>query len=68
MMLQHWYGFPVVVSEFLKNKAMSEEKKGGLGPKFKLILDARTTIYVKTKEALTSWIEKFPKAQVVELY
>jgi hypothetical protein len=45
-----------------------ENKKMELGPKFKLILDARTTIYVKTKEALTNWMEKFPKAQVVELY
>ena len=45
-----------------------ETKKTELGPKFKLILDARTIIYVKTKEALTKWIEKFPKAQVVQLY
>jgi hypothetical protein len=45
----------------------NQEKNTGLGPKFKLILDARTTIYVKTKEALTSWMEKFPKAQVIEL-
>lgn len=45
-----------------------EKKRLELGPKFKLILDARTTIYVKTKEALSSWMEKFPKAQVVELY
>jgi len=44
-----------------------ENKSTGLGPKFKLILDTRTTIYVKTKEALTSWMEKFPKAQVIEL-
>lgn len=45
-----------------------ESKPMQLGPKFKLILDARTIIYVKTKEALTSWVEKFPKAQVVEMY
>jgi hypothetical protein len=44
-----------------------QNKAAGLGPKFKLILDTRTTIYVKTKEALTSWMEKFPKAQVIEL-
>jgi hypothetical protein len=37
------------------------------GPKYKVIIDPRTTIYVKTDDALKKWIAKYPKAQVVEL-
>jgi hypothetical protein len=37
------------------------------GPKYKVIIDPRTTIYVKTDDALKMWMDKYPKAQVVEL-
>ena len=37
------------------------------GPKYKLIIDPRTTIYVKTDEALKKWIAKYPNAKVIEL-
>jgi len=37
------------------------------GPKYKVIIDPRTTIYVKTDEALKKWVEQFPNAKVVEL-
>jgi hypothetical protein len=36
-------------------------------PRYKLIIDPRTTIYVKTEEALKKWLDQFPKAVVVEL-
>ena len=38
-----------------------------IGPKYKLIIDPRTTIYVKTEEALKKWMEHFPNAKVIEL-
>ena len=37
------------------------------GPKYKVIIYPRTTIYVKTDEALKKWIAKYPNAKVVEL-
>jgi hypothetical protein len=36
-------------------------------PRYKLIIDTRTTIYVKTEEALKKWVGLYPKAVVVEL-
>jgi hypothetical protein len=37
------------------------------GPKYKVIIDPRTTIYVKTDDALKMWMDKYPNAKVVEL-
>ena len=34
-------------------------------PKFKLQLDARTTITLKTKEQMQKWMELYPKAQLL---
>ena len=34
-------------------------------PKFKLKLDNRTTITLKTEEQLEKWMEMYPKAQLV---
>ena len=44
-----------------------KKDKEQLGPKYKLIIDPRTTIYVKTEYALKKWMEQFPNAQVLEL-
>jgi hypothetical protein len=37
------------------------------GPRYKVIIDPRTTIYVKTDEALKKWTALYPKAKVTEL-
>ncbi len=34
-------------------------------PKFKLQLDSRTTITLKTEEQLNKWMEMYPKAQLI---
>ena len=34
-------------------------------PKFKLQLDAKTTITLKTKEQMAKWMELYPKAQLL---
>ena len=34
-------------------------------PKIKIQLDCRTTIIVRTKNALESWLSKFPEAKVI---
>ena len=34
-------------------------------PKFKLRLDRKTTITLKTKEQLQKWMELYPKAQII---
>jgi hypothetical protein len=34
-------------------------------PKIKIQLDYRTTIIVRTKNALESWLSKFPEAKVI---
>lgn len=34
-------------------------------PKFKLQLDRKTTITLKTKEQLAKWMELYPKAQII---
>ncbi|MBK6952146.1 MAG: hypothetical protein IPO32_06995 [Crocinitomicaceae bacterium] len=34
-------------------------------PKFKLQLDAKTTITLKTKEQMQKWMELYPKAQLL---
>lgn len=34
-------------------------------PKFKLQLDNRTTITLKTQEQLKKWMELYPKAQLI---
>jgi len=34
-------------------------------PKFKLQLDSKTTITLKTKEQLKKWMELYPKAQLI---
>jgi hypothetical protein len=38
-----------------------------LGPKYKLIIDPRTTIYVKSEWALRKWVAQYPNAKVVGL-
>jgi hypothetical protein len=35
-------------------------------PKFKLQLDNRTTITVRTEGALKAWKEKYPEAKLIE--
>jgi hypothetical protein len=34
-------------------------------PKIKIQLDYKTTITVRTKDALESWLHKFPEAKVI---
>lgn len=34
-------------------------------PKFKLQLDNRTTITLKTKEQLNKWMDMYPKAKLI---
>ncbi|MCG8577840.1 MAG: hypothetical protein MI810_23380 [Flavobacteriales bacterium] len=34
-------------------------------PKFKLQLDKKTTITLKTKEQVQKWMELYPKAQII---
>ncbi len=34
-------------------------------PKFKLQLDSRTTITLKTEEQLNKWMQMYPKAQLI---
>ncbi|WP_175437465.1 hypothetical protein [Crocinitomix algicola] len=34
-------------------------------PKFKLQLDSRTTITLKTEEQLKKWMQMYPKAELV---
>jgi hypothetical protein len=34
-------------------------------PKFKLQLDSRTTITLKTEEQLNKWMEMYPKAELI---
>jgi hypothetical protein len=34
-------------------------------PKFKLQLDSKTTITLKTQEQLNKWMELYPKAQLI---
>lgn len=34
-------------------------------PKFKLKLDSRTTITLKTKEQLEKWMSLYPKAELI---
>jgi len=53
-----------------KNKytTMSKIKKEIIDnrPKFKLQLDNRTTITVRTEGALKAWKEKYPEAKLIE--
>lgn len=34
-------------------------------PKFKLQLDSRTTITLKTEEQLNKWMQMYPKAELI---
>lgn len=34
-------------------------------PKFKLQLDSRTTITLKTEEQLSKWMQLYPKAELI---
>ncbi|MFK8037120.1 MAG: hypothetical protein AB8B74_02425 [Crocinitomicaceae bacterium] len=36
-------------------------------PKFKLQLDSKTTITLKTQEQLDKWMELYPKAQLINV-
>ncbi len=36
-------------------------------PKFKLQLDSKTTITLKTQEQLDKWMELYPKAQLITI-
>jgi hypothetical protein len=35
-------------------------------PKYKLQVDYRTTITLKTKEAVDAWIKKYPNAKLIK--
>ena len=43
-----------IIDEIVKSKAM-----------FKLKLDSKTTITLKTPEQLSKWMELYPKAQLI---
>jgi hypothetical protein len=48
---------------------MKKQKKSAIakiGQAIKLKVDARTTIIVRSKEALKMWLGKYPKAVVVK--
>jgi hypothetical protein len=47
---------------------MSKIKKEiiDIRPKYKLQLDSRTTITVRTEGALKAWKEKYPEAKLIE--
>lgn len=47
----------------MRRKPTTEKKV--LDPKFKLKIDHRTIVTVRSKEALAMWKEKYPKAQRV---
>ena len=55
-------------SRIKKDKAMSKIKKEiiDIRPKYKLQLDSRTTITVRTEGALKAWKEKYPEAKLIE--
>ncbi len=44
-------------------KILAEIK--GSTPKFKLQLDRKTTITLKTQEQLNKWMELYPKAELI---
>lgn len=45
------------------NKIIEEIKNST--PKFKLQLDSRTTITLKTEEQLAKWMSLYPKAELI---
>lgn len=44
-------------------KILNEIKSSA--PKFKLQLDSRTTITLKTQEQLNKWMQLYPKAELI---
>lgn len=54
-----------MISYKLKTMKMKKESKNKKETKIKLRLDNRTIIYIKSKEALKNWLNKFPKAIVL---
>ncbi len=48
----------------MKNKLAKPALKPGT-PLFKLYIDSRTTIVVRTKKAMDMWMEKYPNAKLI---
>lgn len=63
--------FPIQNRPVGKGKRMPPlgEKKRGTGPdtgvRYKIQVDARTTVVVRSDEALRWWLDQYPKAKVV---
>ena len=51
-----------------KHTKMSKIKKEVIDtrPKFKLQIDGRTTITVRSEGALKAWMEKYPEAKLID--
>jgi hypothetical protein len=49
-----------------KAKPSKKPKKEDTAPRYKLRIDSRTIITVKSKEALKMWKEKYPNAVEVD--
>jgi hypothetical protein len=54
----------VLKSTTMKNKLAKPALKPGT-PLFKLHIDSRTTIVVRTKKAMDMWMEKYPNAKLI---
>jgi hypothetical protein len=49
----------------MKPEMLSPSPQKPERPKYKLKLDSRTTVTVRSKEALEMWMEKYPNAKLV---
>lgn len=47
-------------------KAKAKQKEEDTTPRYKLRIDGRTVITVKSKEALKMWKEKYPNAEEID--
>lgn len=68
--LKQWQRYCVTYIEYLiikKMKIMKTKKEViDTRPKFKLQIDTRTTITVRTAGALKAWQEKYPEAKLID--
>jgi len=51
-----------LINEKMKTKKIVVDDR----PKYKIQLDSRTTITVRTMNALNAWKERYPEAKVIE--
>lgn len=64
--IKYWFNFCVTSCKINKMRTAAKKSRTEFSENYKLKIDAKTVITLKTKEAVKAWLERYPKAVLIE--